>query len=168
MYLLTSASVIVEGILMIAAIVTASIFASTFLTKLLEIRDAVNVMAHQYSSRIKTELTIIYTTYLSNRECFAIYSMNIGKSVIYIKRLSIYFGNSTLMNLYTYDFDGTPNPGEWYYEELGNNVDDLWEPGETIVIYVVNQTSVKPPYVVKLALPNGYSISEAFVPLINS
>ncbi len=162
---MASASVVVEAILMIAAIITASIFASSFFTKLLELKDAMNSMVSQYRNRLKTELMIIYATYLKDRGYFAIYAMNIGKSTIYIERISIYFGNSTLMNLYMYDYDAVLEPGEWFYEEVSDHRDRLWEPGETIVIYLLNQTTITPPYIVKLVLPNGYSVNEVFAPL---
>ncbi len=162
---MAATSVVVEGILMIAAIITASIFASTFFVKLMEMRDVMSGMARGYSERLKTSIMIIYATYFKDQGYFVVYAKNIGKSSIFIKRMNIYFGNTTKMDLYLYNYDGIVEKGEWDYVEVDGVSDGLWNPGETLTIYIYNMTSIEPPYTVKIVAPNGYKTEETFAPL---
>jgi len=162
---MSSASVIIEGIIMIAAIITASIFASSFLVKIMEMSDVMNSIAKGYKEKLRTHLMIIYATYLNTSNSFVVYARNIGESSIFIKRLSIYFGNNVKLDLYVYDYDGSPEPGEWYYDEVDGVSDGIWNPGETLAIYICNVTSIKPPYIVKIVTPSGYKIEETFAPI---
>lgn len=160
-----SSSVVVESILMIAAIVAASVFASSFVVKLAEFKDSFNSVVRSYSDKVKTDIMIVYATYLNSTESFVVYARNIGKTSIFIKSMSVYFGNTTELDLYTYDYDGEPALGEWDYTIANAPDNGLWEPGETLIIYIYNVTTLTPPYIVKLVLPNGYVAQETFAPL---
>jgi len=162
---MSGVSVVVEGIIMIAAIVTVSIFASTFLTKIIEMGDVMNNIAKDYKERLRTDLMIIYATYMNSTNDFIVYARNIGKSTIFIKELGIYFGNSTRLDMYMYDYDGIPEPGEWYFTEADGTNDGLWNPGETLIIHICNVTTIEPPYIVKIVTPSGYSVEETFAPI---
>jgi len=150
---------------MIAAIVAASIFASSFVVKLAEFKDSFNSVMRSYSDKVKTNIMIIYATYLNSTGSFVVYARNIGETSVFIKSISVYFGNTTELDLYTYDYDGVPAPGEWDYSTVNSPDNGLWEPGETLVFYIYNVTTLTPPYVVKLVLPNGYVAQETFAPL---
>ena len=160
-----SSSVVVEGILMIAAIVAASVFASSFVVKLAEFKESFNSVVRSYSDKVKTNIVIIYATYLNSTGSFTVYARNIGKTSVFIKSMSIYFGNTTELDLYTYDYDGVPASGEWDYTVANAPDNGLWEPGETLIIHIYNITALTPPYIVKLVLPNGYVAQETFASL---
>ncbi len=162
-----STAVVVEGILMIAAVVAASVFASMLATRLFEIRDTANEMLQALNDRAKTSIMIIYATYVktSTTGYFVVYAMNTGKTGIVIPKLEIYLGNYTRLDPYTYAYDGTVSPGEWTYDEVYGNGDGIWSPGEAIAIYIYNTTAIMPPYVVKIVTQNGVVSQEVFTQL---
>ncbi len=158
-----STSVIVEGILLIAAVVAASVFATTFLTRIGEIKDSFAYSMKANVAKVKTKVVITYTTYNDSANYFVIYVKNVGQyTVSPISEMDIYFGTLGKASLYNYDKDGILSPGEWDYVEISGKKTGVWELGETIEIRVLNASTINPPYYVKIVLPCGVSAEEIF------
>ena len=156
-------SVVVEGILLISAVVAASVFAAAFLTKMGEVKDAFVYSTKANIARVKTKITVVYATYNDSEGFFVVYAKNVGQyEVSPISKIDVYFGSLGKAVLYSYDFDGIFSPGEWTYIEFTGKKVDIWEIGETIEIKVYNSTTIDPPYYVKIVLPYGESVEETF------
>ena len=156
-------SVVVEGILLIAAVVAASVFAAAFLTKMGEVREAFLYSMKASVAKVKTKIVITYATYDDTQGLFLVYAKNVGQyDVLPIDKIDVYFGSLGKAGLYSYDYDGVLSPGEWNYVELSGKRANVWEVGETVEIKIYNSTVVNPPYYVKIVLPYGESAEETF------
>lgn len=156
-------SVVVEGILLIAAVIAASVFAAAFLTKIGEVKETFLYSMKTSVARVKTRVVITYATYDNSQRLFLIYAKNVGQyDVLPIDKIDVYFGSLGKASLYNYDHDGVLSPGEWNYVELSGKRANVWEVGETVEIKIYNSTVVNPPYYVKIVLPYGESAEETF------
>ena len=153
-------SVIVEGIILIAAIIAASVFAATFMGKVFEVKDVFTQLAKKNVERLKAKAVIVYATYDKDLGCFLIFAKNVGKIPIKpINEINVYFG--TLGEARPYTYSDTPTSGQWSFIEYGVE-NSIWELGETLELRVFNSTSVKNPYYVKIVLPQGGIAEEIF------
>jgi len=156
-------SVVVEGILLIAAVIAASVFAVAFLTKMSEVKETFLYSMKASVARVKTKVVIAYATYDSSQGLFLVYAKNVGQyDVLPIDKIDVYFGSLGKASLYSYDYDGVFSAGEWSYVELSGKKANVWEIGETIEIKIYNATTIDPPYYVKIVLPYGESVEETF------
>ncbi len=156
-------SVVVEGILLIAAVVAASVFAAAFLTKMGEVKDVFVSTMKANVAKVKTKVAITYAAFNDTGGFFVVYAKNVGQyEVSPLNKIDVYFGSLGKAILYTYDFDGSFSPGEWSYVEFSGKKANVWEIGETIEIKIYNATTVDPPYYVKIVLPYGGSAEETF------
>ena len=156
-------SVVVEGILLITAVVAASVFAVAFLTKMGEVKDAFVYSMKANVAKVKTKIAVIYATYNNSGGFFVVYAKNVGQyDVSPIGKIDVYFGTVGKAVLYNYDLDGVFSHGEWTYTEFSSRKAGVWEVGETIEIKIYNSTVVNPPYYVKIVLPYGESAEETF------
>jgi len=153
-------SVIVEGIILVAAIIAASVFAATFMGKVFEVKDVFAQLAKKSVERLKAKAVIVYATYDKNLGCFLIFAKNVGKIPIKpINEINVYFG--TLGEARPYTYSDTPTSGQWSFIEYGVE-NNIWELGETLELRVFNNTSVETPYYVKIILPQGGVAEEIF------
>jgi len=159
------ATVVVEAIVMISAVIAASVFASALVTKVGELRQAVAAAIRSQVERVEIDAVATYATYDPGQSCFLVYIKNVGRYSVpyaYLPKADVYFGSTGSAQLYSYDSDGNPAPGEWSFTEALGNGNDRWEPGETIVLRIYNSTAVDPPYYVKFVLPSGSSVEAVF------
>jgi len=153
-------SVIVEGIILVAAIIAASVFAATFMGKVFEVKDVFTQLAKKNVERLKAKAVIVYATYDKDLGCFLIFAKNVGKIPIKpINEINVYFG--TLGEARPYTYSDTPTSGQWSFIEYGVE-NNIWELGETLELRVFNSTSVKTPYYIKIVLPQGGIAEEIF------
>ncbi|OYT56714.1 MAG: hypothetical protein B6U76_02840 [Desulfurococcales archaeon ex4484_217_2] len=153
-------SVIVEGIILVAAIIAASVFAATFMGKVFEVKDTFTQLARKNVERLKAKAVIVYATYDKDLGCFLIFAKNVGKIPIKpINEINVYFG--TLGEARPYMYSDTPTSGQWSFIEYGVE-NNIWELGETLELRVFNSTSVKTPYYIKIVLPQGGIAEEIF------
>ncbi len=151
-----ASTTITHAILMIAAVIIASIFAFTVILKTSTLTSSISQIIFSEQSAFKTQLTITDIEYSSSKGCFEIYVKNTGYSDItedLIEKMDVYLGGEgDGLDLYVYS--STPTLGQWNYTETLYN-DNSWNVGETIIIHAYNSTEIKPPYHVKIVLPNG-------------
>ena len=153
-------SVIVEGIILVAAIIAASVFAATFMGKVFEVKDVFTQLAKKNVERLKAKAVIVYATYDKDLGCFLIFAKNVGKIPIKpINEINVYFG--TLGEARPYTYSDTPTSGQWSFIEYSVE-NNIWELGETLELRVFNSTSVKTPYYIKIVLPQGGIAEEIF------
>jgi len=157
-------SVVVEGIILVAAVIASAVLATTIVEKVSIVNDAIRQSMKQQADSIMTRISIVYATYDTNIGLFVVYAKNIGKyPVIGLDKLSVYFGEYGKAELYIYDRDGALAPGEWNYVEVSGSEPGVWEPGETIKIFIYNSTVVNSPLYVKICTPSGSWAEEEFV-----
>lgn len=150
-------SIIVEGIILIAAVIASSILATAIVERTNMVNDAIKQSMKQQADSIKAKIVIVYATYDESIGLFIVYLKNVGKYPIRaIDKMDIYFGEYGKAELYVYDKDGALSPGEWSYMEISESkISNVLEPGETIKILIYNSTVVNPPYYVKIFTPYG-------------
>ncbi|MCD6301316.1 MAG: hypothetical protein J7L82_04520 [Staphylothermus sp.] len=157
-------SVVVEGIILVAAVIASAVVAATIVERVSVINDALRQSMKQQANSIMTRISIVYATYDTTVGLFVVYAKNIGKyPVIGLDKLNVYFGEYGKADLYVYDRDGVLVPGEWSYIEVSGSEPEVWEPGETIKIYIYNSTVVNSPFYVKIYTPSGSWTEEEFV-----
>ena len=155
------ATVAAEAILLVAVIVCASIFSSTIIAKMIELKQSIDVETRDVVETAKTEVVIVYITYDDNEGCFKVYIKNVGKVPIYdIRRFTIIFGEHGKATLYEYSSSAIP--GTWNYTEYdaANNILDVQE---IISINIFNSTTLSSPCYIKIVLPNGVNVEEVFI-----
>lgn len=155
-------SVIVEAIFTIASIIAASVFATLLVGKMNEFHDIFALTVKSKIQNMKINIAITYAAYDDSQGFFLVYAKNIGKkTIVALPSADLYFGTLGSAKLYMYDGDGIFSPGEWRFEE-STNPDNYWSPGETIIFKIYNETSIDPPYYVKIVLPEGSYAEETF------
>jgi len=157
-------SVVVEGIILVAAVIAASVFAATFMGKVFEVKDALAQMAKRNVEHFKLKVVVVYATYNNELGCFLVFAKNVGKIPVKpIEEVSIFFG--TLGKAEPYYYNPSPTYGQWTYVEH-STVNGIWELGETVEFRIYNQTNIETPYYVKLILPQGGFAEEMFSEVI--
>ena len=156
-------SVVVEAIIMMSAVIAASMLASVIVSKVNVINDAFQTVMREKNRAMLTRIAITYATYDDTSGLFIVYATNIGSyAVSAMDKINIYFGEYGHAAFYTYDRDGILSPGEWSYIEPEGEKPNVWEPGETIEFIIYNSTAVNMPYYVKIVLPSGSQTDEIF------
>ncbi|AFH42914.1 flagellar protein FlaG [Fervidicoccus fontis] len=147
---------ITHALLTIAAITIASIFAFVMISKISAINSSITQMISSNVNNMESSITIIDFFYNSSGGSFVIYVKNVGTSDISLSALQntdVYIGTyNSPLTLYTYL--SSAYPGHWNYT-LAIGGSNSWSAGSTIIIYLYNQTSISPPYYVKIVLPIG-------------
>lgn len=157
-------SVIVEGIILIAAVIAASVFAATFINKVFEVKDGLARLAKRNIETLKAKVVVAHAVYDSSLKCFLVFAKNVGEVPIKpISEVSIYFGTLGKATLYTYN--STPSSMQWTYVEHGER-NGVWELGETLEFRIYNQSSIDTPYYIKIVLPQGEYSEEVFSEIV--
>jgi len=152
--------VVVEGIILVAAVIAASVFATTFLGKVFEVKDIFVQLTKKNIERLKAKVVVVYATYDKDLGCFLVFAKNVGKVPIKpIDKIDVYFG--TLGEAKPYTYSQTPTLGQWSFVEHGSE-NNIWELGETLELRIFNQTTIETPYYVKIILPQGGIAEETF------
>ncbi len=156
-------SVVVEAIIMVSAVIAASVLASAIVNKVNVMNNVFQTVLKSKNEALLTKVVITYAAYDDSLGLFRVYATNIGSyAVTAMDKIDIYFGEYGHATLYTYDRDGVLTRGEWSYVEPEGNEPNVWEPGETIEFLIYNSTAVNMPYYVKIVLPTGSYADEVF------
>ncbi|MEM0090360.1 MAG: hypothetical protein QXF84_03320 [Nitrososphaerota archaeon] len=151
-----STSFISEAIIMIAAIVATSVFATTFMSGLYAVSDANKFAISRMEHELKTEVKIIFAAPVSET-VIKVWLKNVGQSDIpseLIGLSELFFGSKTSFQHIPYGGVSLPR---WYYEFV-NDVDDdgRWDPSETIEITIEWPYSLqKGDYFIRFAIYTG-------------
>ncbi len=153
-------TVVAEAILLIAVIVCASMFATSIIAKMIEVRQSVEVKSRDVITVTETKVVIVYTMYNDTTGYFKVYLKNAGRMPVYdIERFTVIFGEYGKGKLYEYSASG--GLGTWNYTEY-NNPNNILDIHEIICINIFNDTIIDNPCYVKITLPQGLSVEEVF------
>ncbi len=151
---------IAHAIFIIVSTILAGLVAAVVINKLGTLQSVISQGIQQQAYAYAVRLDVVYGYYNETLEAYILYVKNTGvDSLSNISSLDVYLGpiNGTLQ-YYTYDKNG--GLGKWNYTELGTQ-DNIWEPKETVEIFVYTGKSLGDIVRVKLVLPWGTSFEEA-------
>ncbi len=133
---MVSTTFISEAIIMVAAIVATSVFATTFMSGLYAVSDANKFAINQAGRELKTSVKIIFAAPVSDT-VIKVWLKNVGQEDIpsdLMELSDIFFGPKASLQHVPY---GGANLPRWRYE-LVTDVDNdgRWDPGETIEVTI--------------------------------
>jgi len=146
-----------EAILLIAALIAASLFAGVVLSKLGAMESAYSQALQQEKSRFLMDIKIIYAA--SNSSKVYVWVKNVGVSPISsLESLDVYFGEYSQAQYIPFN---SSSPPTWHYSFYDD--DQLWKPGETIKITIdLSQPLQSGVYYLKVATGGGVSDEYVF------
>jgi archaellum component FlaF (FlaF/FlaG flagellin family) len=131
-----SATFITEAIIMVAAVVATSVFATTFMSGLYAVSDANKFAVNQVGRELKSGVKIVFAAPVSDT-MIKVWLKNVGQEDIpseLITLSDVFFGPKGSFQYVPYGGDGLPR---WRYE-LVKDVDNdrRWDPSETIEVTI--------------------------------
>jgi len=145
---------IAHGILLIASIVVASVFAIAVIGRTSLLTSIFSQNVNQLSIDLRTDFSLIYAYYDSQEGVFKVFAKNTGQqelSASYLSKSDVYLVGGGRVQLLNYG----EGPGTWTYAD-GNGAPG-WQPGETITLLASNSTDLGASVIIKFVLPNGLS-----------
>lgn len=152
-------TVIVEGILIIAGIVAASVLAGTVITKAGLFSSTFTSTTEDQRDTLLTKIKVIYATNSSSTKVNS-WVKNIGlEPVINPSSIDVFFGKLGSVQRIPYNTGSTPT---WNFTTPVSN----WERHETIQIDVYDDSALEggKSYSLQVTTPNGVSDDYIFVP----
>lgn len=153
---MVSTSFISEAIIMIAAIVATSVFATTFMSGLYAVSDMNRFAIDQLERELNTEVKIIFAAPISDT-VVKVWLKNVGQAEVssdLIELSDLFFGPKESFQYVPYGWTGLPR---WYYEFVKDvDGDSRWDPAETIEITIEWQYTLQDgDYFVRFAIYTG-------------
>ncbi|MEM2910153.1 MAG: hypothetical protein QXQ02_10560 [Halobacteria archaeon] len=140
---MVSTTFIGEAIIMVAAIIAASVFSTTFIASFYEISDANKFMLGRIGRELKIEVKIVFAAPVSSTTIKA-WLKNVGQEDIpseLIELSDLFFGPKGSFRRIPYK---EPSPPKWQYEFVNDaDGDGRWDPSETIEITIDWPTSLQ-------------------------
>ncbi|MEM0005392.1 MAG: hypothetical protein QXV81_03070 [Ignisphaera sp.] len=146
------------AILIVAGVIVATAIVSAIYSQASLMSSAVRIASRISEDRIRTEVRIVHVAVNSSVDggYLLIFIKNIGSRGIAQEEISksdIYIGSETCSSMYLYSPEPTQN--RWSFTIVDSNGDNVWSPGETLIVRVFNSTAIKPPICTRIVLPNG-------------
>ncbi|HIQ10924.1 MAG TPA: hypothetical protein EYH26_02980 [Pyrodictium sp.] len=153
-----ASNVVAEAILVVASVVAASILGAAIISQLLSLAVEFSNIIKAGLSSAEACIVIVYAVYDKGSGLAEVYAKNVGYTSISLEELTIYFGNLSVGDIYAVKM------GNLYVEDL-ENPNNVWEPGETLILRLHAIVGLDPPYVVKIIA--GKAVAEKlFAPLL--
>lgn len=153
-------TVITHALLTIVAVTMASTLAGVVIFSLSDLGNSVSGLVRMGAERVKTEVLIAYISLDASNTPYTydIYVKNVGSSRIAdIGLMDVFLGSyGSALDYYQYSPQG--GSGTWNYTEVGDG-DDVWDPGETLIIHVYTDTIYQSPVEAVIVTPQGVRAS---------
>jgi type III secretory pathway component EscS len=150
---------VAHAIFIIVSTIVAGLVAAVVIGKLGTLQSVISqgIQEEEYAYGVK--LSVVYGYFNDSLGAYIIYVKNSGVEALRnISEIDVYLGNVTgVLQYYSYNSNG--GKGHWNYTELGIK-DGVWEPKETVIIYVYTGSSLGDLVKVKLVLPWGTSFED--------
>ncbi len=150
---------IAHAIFIIVATILAGMVAMVVLSKLSSLQSVISQGIQEQEYAYSVKLTIVYGYYNDSSGAYIFYVKNTGTSTFgNISNIDVYLGpaNGTLQY---YPYNSSGGEGYWNYTELGIR-DGMWEPGETVKIYVYTGESLGELVKIRIVMPWGTYFEE--------
>jgi len=136
------------ALIVVAGVIASSLFAAAIISQIYVFDSATRIASRSVQDRIETAIKPVAVAV--NGSCLVVFLKNVGLRSISMSVLNssdLYIGGSgSCSNYFAY--------GSWTAVDVDG--DNVWSPGETLVITVYNSTDLgSPPFCVRLVLPNG-------------
>lgn len=153
-----ASEVIATAILIIAGVIAATMVVSSIYSQVYTLDSLIRVNMRIHEDIAKTSIRIVHTSFnkTTDRSYLVVLIKNTGLRSIAQQELTktdVYLGNETCTILYSYS--PSKSLGYWSYTLIDLNSDELWSPGETVIMRVYNKTVLLYPICIKIVLPNG-------------
>lgn len=149
-------TVVVEGLLIVAGIVAASVLAGAVINKIGAFDSTLTMSANNQKNILLTKIKIIYATN-SETDQADIWIKNIGAApIISPETMDVFFGEIGQVQRIPYDATTTPT---WNFTEPL----DVWQKQETVEIEIFNDVPfASNTYSVTVTAPNGVEDEHVF------
>lgn len=149
-------TVVVEGLLIVAGIVAASVLAGAVINKIGAFDSSFTMAANNQKNILLTKIKIIYATN-SEDDKADVWIKNIGASpVTNPETMDVFFGQIGQVQRIPYDTGTTPT---WNFTEPI----DIWKKQETVEIEIFNDSTFPSnAYSVTVIAPNGVEDEHVF------
>jgi len=159
-----SSVTISEVIILIAATLLASSFATYLIFYSNILQSSVTISIDAANQRMNVRVEIVYATINETEKCYVIYAKNVGYIPIHnstYNSIDLYVGPYRRATLYRYNASG----GAGYFTIEDSDGDGVWEVGETAVLKAeYSSLTEEPLYEAKIYISNGVGDSYLFTP----